>query len=86
MAAAKGFAANVLFLLQMVAANDCCKWLLQMVLLQMSYFCCKWLLQMTAANGFAANDLFWLLQMTAANSFAANDRNLGGPQKPGCCK
>ena len=57
MAAAKGFAANVVFLLQMVAANDCCKWLLQMVLLQMSYFCCKWLLQMTAANGFAANDL-----------------------------
>ena len=44
------------------------------------------LLQMTAANGFAANDLFWLLQMTAANGFAANDRNLGGPQKPGCCK
>ena len=41
---------------------------------------------MTAANGFAANDLFWLLQMTAANSFAANDRNLGGPQKPGCWK
>ena len=55
-------------------------------LLQMSYFCCKSLLQMTDANGFAANDLFWLLQMTAANSFAANDRNLGGPQKPGCCK
>ena len=41
---------------------------------------------MTAANGFAANDLFWLLRMTAANGFAANDRNLGGPQKPGCCK
>ena len=34
----------------------------------------------------AANDLFWLLQMTAANGFASNDRNLGGPQKPGCCK
>ena len=79
-------AANVLFLLQMTAANGCCKWLLQMVLLQMTYFCCKWLLQMTAANGFAANDLFLLLQMTAANGFAANDRNLGGPQKPGCCK
>ena len=41
---------------------------------------------MAAANGFAANDLFWLLQMTAANGFAVNDRNLGGPQKPGCCK
>ena len=24
--------------------------------------------------------------MTDANGFAANDRNLGGPQKPGCCK
>ena len=62
----------------------------------MSYFCCKrllqmtaandlFLLQMTAANGFAANGLF-LLQMVAENGFAANDRNLGGPQKRGCCK
>ena len=25
------------------AAKGCCKWLLQMVLLQMSYFCCKYL-------------------------------------------
>ena len=45
----------IAFLLQMVAANGCCKW-----------FCCDWLLQMTAANGFAATDLF-LLQMVAAN-------------------
>ena len=78
----KGFCSKC----RIFAANDCCKWLLQMILLQMSYFCCKWLLQMAAANGFAANDLFWLLQMTAANGFAANDRNLGGPEKPGCCK
>ena len=28
---------------------------------------------MTAANGYAANDLFLLLQMTAVNGYAAND-------------
>ena len=38
MTAANGFAANVLFLLQMVAADDCCKW-----------FCCKWPI-LVAAN------------------------------------
>ena len=62
---------QVIFTLQVVAASGS--------------YCCKWLLQMA----FQKMSYFcckWLLQMTAANGFAANDRNLGGPQKPGCCK
>ena len=43
-------AANVLFLLQMAAANGFAADVL-------------FLLQMVAANGFAANDLFWFLQI-----------------------